>query len=202
MVPATMRRRAVQRGRQAGGGRSAWRSARQTSTHRLLPDQGRWCRTATAGRGRQRDLLAGLGATTAGAGRREDGTSGGPASGPGGDPAAPSSASTGQRHQLMAHVRARCACTIRILPGTVTVEVSPYDLQGPHRLPRGLDVKEQEHHGVRASVRRICENCKIVKRFGVVRVVCSNPLQAAPGKVERQRESWASTYRQQAWRSR
>jgi large subunit ribosomal protein L36 len=27
---------------------------------------------------------------------------------------------------------------------------------------------------VRASVRRICENCKIVKRFGVVRVVCSN----------------------------
>jgi large subunit ribosomal protein L36 len=28
---------------------------------------------------------------------------------------------------------------------------------------------------VRASVRRICENCKIVRRFGVVRVVCSNP---------------------------
>jgi len=34
---------------------------------------------------------------------------------------------------------------------------------------KGLDVK------VRASVRRICENCKIVKRKGVVRVVCSNP---------------------------
>ncbi|MFH0981395.1 MAG: 50S ribosomal protein L36 [Planctomycetota bacterium] len=29
---------------------------------------------------------------------------------------------------------------------------------------------------VRASVRRICENCKIVKRKGVVRVICSaNP---------------------------
>jgi large subunit ribosomal protein L36 len=28
---------------------------------------------------------------------------------------------------------------------------------------------------VRASVRRICEKCKIVRRFGVVRVVCSDP---------------------------
>lgn len=28
---------------------------------------------------------------------------------------------------------------------------------------------------VRASVRRICENCQIVKRKGIVRVICSNP---------------------------
>ena len=28
---------------------------------------------------------------------------------------------------------------------------------------------------VRASVKRICENCKIVRRRGVVFVVCSNP---------------------------
>lgn len=28
---------------------------------------------------------------------------------------------------------------------------------------------------VRASVKRICENCKIVRRRGVVRVICSNP---------------------------
>jgi len=27
---------------------------------------------------------------------------------------------------------------------------------------------------VRASVRRICENCKIIKRKGVVRVICTN----------------------------
>ncbi|MGE4234512.1 MAG: 50S ribosomal protein L36 [Bacteriovoracia bacterium] len=27
---------------------------------------------------------------------------------------------------------------------------------------------------VRASVKKICDKCKIVKRFGVVRVVCSN----------------------------
>lgn len=27
---------------------------------------------------------------------------------------------------------------------------------------------------VRSSVKRICENCKIVKRKGVVRVICTN----------------------------
>lgn len=28
---------------------------------------------------------------------------------------------------------------------------------------------------VRASVKPVCEKCKIVKRKGVVRIVCSNP---------------------------
>lgn len=28
---------------------------------------------------------------------------------------------------------------------------------------------------VRASLRRICENCKIIRRKGVVRVICENP---------------------------
>ncbi|WP_031489020.1 50S ribosomal protein L36 [Ureaplasma canigenitalium] len=28
---------------------------------------------------------------------------------------------------------------------------------------------------VRASVKAICKDCKIVKRCGVVRVICSNP---------------------------
>ena len=28
---------------------------------------------------------------------------------------------------------------------------------------------------VRASVRRICENCKIIRRGGIVRVICINP---------------------------
>jgi ribosomal protein L36 len=28
---------------------------------------------------------------------------------------------------------------------------------------------------VRASVKPICGNCKVIKRNGVVRVVCSNP---------------------------
>ncbi|HEY6421070.1 50S ribosomal protein L36 [Candidatus Binatus sp.] len=28
---------------------------------------------------------------------------------------------------------------------------------------------------VRASVKKICKNCKVVRREGVVRVLCSNP---------------------------
>ncbi|HAR35475.1 MAG: 50S ribosomal protein L36 [Candidatus Saccharicenans sp.] len=28
---------------------------------------------------------------------------------------------------------------------------------------------------VRASVKKICRNCKIVRRKGVIRVICSNP---------------------------
>ena len=28
---------------------------------------------------------------------------------------------------------------------------------------------------VRASVKKICENCKIIKREGILRVICKNP---------------------------
>jgi large subunit ribosomal protein L36 len=28
---------------------------------------------------------------------------------------------------------------------------------------------------VRSSVKRICNNCKIIRRHGVVRVICKNP---------------------------
>ena len=28
---------------------------------------------------------------------------------------------------------------------------------------------------VRASVKRICENCKVIRRKGCLRVICSNP---------------------------
>lgn len=28
---------------------------------------------------------------------------------------------------------------------------------------------------VKASVRRICDKCKLVRRHGVVRVICTNP---------------------------
>jgi large subunit ribosomal protein L36 len=28
---------------------------------------------------------------------------------------------------------------------------------------------------VRASVKKICRNCKIIKRKGIVRVICINP---------------------------
>ena len=28
---------------------------------------------------------------------------------------------------------------------------------------------------VRASVKKICDKCKVVHRYGVVRVICTNP---------------------------
>ena len=28
---------------------------------------------------------------------------------------------------------------------------------------------------VRASVKKLCNNCKVIRRKGVVRVICSNP---------------------------
>lgn len=28
---------------------------------------------------------------------------------------------------------------------------------------------------VKASVKRICEHCKIIRRHGVLRVICTNP---------------------------
>lgn len=35
--------------------------------------------------------------------------------------------------------------------------------------------REVKHMKVRASVKKICEKCKVIKREGVVRVICSNP---------------------------
>lgn len=28
---------------------------------------------------------------------------------------------------------------------------------------------------VRTSVKKICDKCKVIKRFGIVRIVCENP---------------------------
>lgn len=35
--------------------------------------------------------------------------------------------------------------------------------------------KKKNNMKVRSSVRRICENCRIIRRKGVVRVICTNP---------------------------
>ena len=35
--------------------------------------------------------------------------------------------------------------------------------------------KENRKMKVRASVKPICENCKVIKREGKVRVICKNP---------------------------
>ncbi len=33
----------------------------------------------------------------------------------------------------------------------------------------------EEQMKVRASVKKICEKCKVVRRQGVVRIICANP---------------------------
>jgi large subunit ribosomal protein L36 len=38
-----------------------------------------------------------------------------------------------------------------------------------------FDGKERGAMKVRASVKRICENCKLVRRHGRLYVICSNP---------------------------
>jgi large subunit ribosomal protein L36 len=37
------------------------------------------------------------------------------------------------------------------------------------------EVLEVADMKVRSSVRRMCANCKIIRRKGVVRVICTNP---------------------------
>jgi len=44
-------------------------------------------------------------------------------------------------------------------------------------IERGILGDKSEGHKmkVRASVKKICEKCKVIKREGVVRVICVNP---------------------------
>ena len=58
---------------------------------------------------------------------------------------------------------------IRILPGDkVKVELSPYDLT------RGR-IHVQTPMKVRASVKPMCERCRVIKRHGTTMVICTNP---------------------------
>jgi large subunit ribosomal protein L36 len=42
-------------------------------------------------------------------------------------------------------------------------------------LGEGLFSGRNKRVKVRASVKKICDKCKIVKRKGVIRVICENP---------------------------
>jgi translation initiation factor IF-1 len=104
-------------------------------------------------------------------------------------------------HKILAHISGKMRMNfIRILPGDkVTVELSPYDLT------RGLITFRFKYTGmgrfsgrlgwagviegcpdrgrkgktsamkVKSSVKPICSKCKVVRRRGIVRVLCANP---------------------------
>ena len=84
---------------------------------------------------------------------------------------------------------------IKILPGDkVTVELTPYDLsraritfRGEDRVGAGSGRERNERMKVLASVKKICRNCKIVRRNGVVRVICTRPAAQAAARLTRRR---------------
>ena len=88
-------------------------------------------------------------------------------------------------HVVLGHISGKMRMNyIRILPGDkVTVELTPYDLSRARivfRTKKKLSnrtnpKKESANMKVLASVKRICRNCKIIKRKGVVRVICVEP---------------------------
>lgn len=46
---------------------------------------------------------------------------------------------------------------------------------GPDARPRFGIVDERVTMKVRASVKKLCDKCKVIHRHGVVRVICTNP---------------------------
>jgi large subunit ribosomal protein L36 len=40
---------------------------------------------------------------------------------------------------------------------------------------RGLEGRNEAGMKVRASVKKMCDKCKVIHREGVVRVICTNP---------------------------
>ena len=77
-------------------------------------------------------------------------------------------------HELLAHISGKLRMHyIKILPGDkVKLEISPYDLNRGRITWRG---KQEGKMKVRPSVKKICDKCKVIKRKGVVRVICDNP---------------------------
>jgi large subunit ribosomal protein L36 len=45
----------------------------------------------------------------------------------------------------------------------------------PPKWKVGFDVEEEYHVKVSASVKPRCDKCKVIRRKGVVRVLCENP---------------------------
>ena len=72
-------------------------------------------------------------------------------------------------HQILATISGKLRMNyIKILTGDkVKVQMSPYDLN------RGRITWSEMK--VRPSVKKICDKCKVIKRKGVIRVICENP---------------------------
>jgi len=54
------------------------------------------------------------------------------------------------------------------------VNLAPVDFAAAG-YPAACEAKGSQAMKVRASVKKICDKCKVIHRRGVVRVICSNP---------------------------
>ena len=121
-------------------------------------------------------------------------------------------------HVVLGHISGKMRMHyIRILPGDkVTVELTPYDLTRARIVFRAkwiwaLKVLKRWFHfwglssgvtwkillgeramRVSASVKKICRNCKIIRRKGVVRVICTEPRH-------KQRQGWLNRIKEDAY---
>ena len=98
-------------------------------------------------------------------------------------------------HKVLAHISGKMRMNyIRILPGDrVKVELSPYDLSRgrityrfTYRFLSSLELRRSSIVKVRASVKPICERCKVVRRQrGGAGDLLEPPAQAEAGIVWR-----------------
>jgi translation initiation factor IF-1 len=82
-------------------------------------------------------------------------------------------------HKVLAHISGKMRMHyIRILPGDkVQVELTPYDLErGRITYRYNWCQFTKDPMKVRTSVKKMCDKCRVIRRSGVVRVICSaNP---------------------------
>ena len=80
-------------------------------------------------------------------------------------------------HVVLGHISGKMRMHyIRISPGDkVTVELTPYDLTRARIVFRARKTIKGNKMRVQPSVKKICRNCKIIRRNRVVRVICTDP---------------------------
>ena len=76
-------------------------------------------------------------------------------------------------HRLLAFVTGRARQSFAAISAgdKVKLQMSPYDLSEGRIV---VETKTDLNMKVRASVKKLCENCKIIRRKGVIRVICTN----------------------------
>ena len=77
-------------------------------------------------------------------------------------------------HEVLAHISSRCAST-----SSAFFQATKFWLSSLRMISREgasyIDTSREDGMKVRPSVKKMCAKCKIIRRKGVVRVICENP---------------------------